>query len=825
MANPRAVLPTEFDEAIWHVLNGDGILFAGAGLSRGATNLRNEPFKTASEFADSLALRVGLPAGTPLSLVADEFAAIQGDDSLIAELNQEFSTREVAPYHIRIATLPWRRIYTTNYDNVLETAAARIGRKLVTATPRDSVSRLPKRDTLCVHLNGSIDRLNRDTVHTELKLTDRSYLSESLPDSPWATMFRQDIAVARTVVFVGYGLSDIDVTRLLVDSAILKSKCFFVLPPSTASATVRRAERLGMIIPATADDFARTVEERRANGVVSLPRTSFTSFRKYEPDASRAGVVTDEKVFDLFMFGKTDDGAVWSSLHSDSGYVQERRSTAGVLEHLSETPRAVVIHSHLGNGKTIALRVLLARCRETGWDVFEVTGRTSELLREADEILRRPTRTVIVIDDYPSWLDLVRYVSTNGSDQTSLLLSARTPAHDVLLDDLSSALQSESIPEFSVDRLDNEEVDRFIDVLDRLGLWGKQSALPLQSKRNVIVRDCNRQISAVLLRIFDAPQILARFDKLLSILKEKRDYYDVVAAILVLNVLNQSSSLNVLADLCEGNVIADSRFRQNEVVRQLLDFESGEIVARSSVAAQYLLRRLADASLVSDVISRLARRADKAAAAAPHYRALLKELVRFSNLKILLGNDDSGPAALRLYESIKHLYGFRRNPLFWLQYAIAALFTGDLPRADKYFDTAYSFANEYKVRFGEYDTFQIDNHYARHLLMTAIDRGDISKFMQYFRRARKILTQQLKSERLHYPYRVAKLYYDLYAAFEDSLTPADAGEIARAAQFVISRSDALPPDRQRHKYVKECREGMNYVVTHFAANFAAKNPE
>lgn len=637
-------------------------------------------------------------------------------------------------------------------------------------------------------------------------------------------MFRQDIAVARSVVFVGYGLSDIDVTRLLVDAATLKGKCFFVLPPATAAATKRRAERLGTIIPDTANEFARAVEERRGKGVVSLPRTSFTSFRKYEPDASLAGVVTDEKVFDLFMLGKTNDGAVWSSLHSDSGYVQERRSTVGVLERLSQTPRAVVIHSHLGNGKTIALRVLLARCREAGWDVFEVTGRTSELLREADEILRRPTRTVIVIDDYPSWLDLVRYVSTNASDQVSMLLTARTPAHDVLLDDLSSALQSESIPEFSVDRLDNEEVDHFIEVLDRLGLWGKQSALVLQSKRNVIVRDCNRQISAVLLRIFDSPQILARFDKLLSILREKRDYYDVVAAILVLNVLNQSSSLNVLADLCEGNVIADSRFRQNEVVRQLLDFESGEIVARSSVAAQYLLRRLADASLVSDVISRLARRADKALSAAPHYRGLLKELVRFSNLKMLLGKDDSGPAALRLYESIKHLYSFRRNPLFWLQYAIAALFTGDLSRADKYFDTAYAFAKQYKVKYGEYDTFQIDNHYARHLLVTAIERGDVSGFMQYFRRARKILTQQLKSERLHYPYRVAQLYYGLYAEFEESLTQPDAGEIARAAQFVISRSDALPPERQRHKYVKECREGMNYIITHYAANFAAKTP-
>jgi hypothetical protein len=816
MTTTRPQLQPEFEEAIWHLQNGDGILFAGAGLSLGARNLRNQDFKTAGEFANALGTDLGLPSGTPLSLVADEFAATRGDDLLITELNQEFSTRDVQPYHIRIATLPWRRIYTTNYDNVLETAASRIGRKLVTVTTRDSVTRLAKHDTLCVHLNGSIDRLNRDTVQTELKLTDRSYLTESLPDSPWAVMFRQDIAVARAVIFVGYGLSDIDVTRLLVDSADLKRKCFFVLPPTSPPATIRRAERIGTVVPLTAAEFARAVEERRSIAPAETS-ISFTCFRKYEPDASQPSSVTDEKVFELFMWGRIDDAAVWSSMHGDGGYVQERRGTADAQQRLVEPPRVAVLHSHLGNGKTAALRVLLARCRESGLDIFEVTGRTPELLREAAAILRRSNRTIVVIDDYPSWLDLIRYIASNAGDHISMLLTARTPAHDVLLDDLSAAVQSDAIPEFSVDRLDDNEVEWFIDVLDQHGLWGQQSAVPLRTKRNIIIHDCGRQVNAVLLRIFESPQILARFDTLLTVLREKKDYYEVVAAILVLNVLHQSSSLNVLADLTEKNVISDTRFRQNEVVRQMLDFERGEIVARSSVAAQYLLRRLADASLISDVIGRLARRADRAAAAAAQYRGVLKELMRFSNLKILLGRDDSGPAALRLYESIKHLHGCRNNPSFWLQYAIAALFTGDLTRADKYFETAYAFARQYKVTYGDYDTYQIDNHYARHLLVTAVERQDAAMVMQYFRRARKILTQQLKSERLHYPYRVARLYYDLYVAFEDDLSEGDVAEIARAAQFVLSQSNKLPPERHRHKYVKECREGMEYIISSFAS--------
>ncbi len=47
---------------------------------------------------------------------------------------------------------------------------------------------------------------------------------------------------------------------------------------------------------------------------------------------------------------------------------------------------------------------------------------------------------------------------------------------------------------------------------------------------------------------------------------------------------------------------------------------------------------------------------------------------------------------MRVYEEIKGLSHCSRYPLFWLQYAIAALVTKDFQRSKAYFDTAYSLA-------------------------------------------------------------------------------------------------------------------------------------
>ncbi len=109
------------------------------------------------------------------------------------------------------------------------------------------------------------------------------------------------------------------------------------------------------------------------------------------------------------------------------------------------------------------------------------------------------------------------------------------------------------------------------------------------------------------------------------------------------------------------------------------------------------------------------------------------------------------------------MYFTRKNPLFWLQYAIACTVFEEFDPADKYFDTAYALAET-----KEFNAFQIDNHYARFLLMRAIRSKDPANCMKSFRDARKLIFEQIQTERLHYPFSVATNiaeFYDQFAAY------------------------------------------------------------
>jgi len=87
-----------------------------------------------------------------LHYAAEEYIAINGKDKLIDELQNEFTAKVITSSQSTVASVPWKRIYTTNYDNVIEKAYEESGRKLVPVTISDNIRNIPNANTLCVHL-------------------------------------------------------------------------------------------------------------------------------------------------------------------------------------------------------------------------------------------------------------------------------------------------------------------------------------------------------------------------------------------------------------------------------------------------------------------------------------------------------------------------------------------------------------------------------------------------------------------------------------------------------------------------------------------------
>src|SRR5260370_38119157 len=109
----------ELTEGLGKAIDADAMLFIGAGFSSGAGNLIGRPFLRGSELASFLAKQVGLPSETNLDDAAEAYADKKGADALIDALRKQFSAKGVKTHHRKLAQLPWKRVYTTNYDKVL----------------------------------------------------------------------------------------------------------------------------------------------------------------------------------------------------------------------------------------------------------------------------------------------------------------------------------------------------------------------------------------------------------------------------------------------------------------------------------------------------------------------------------------------------------------------------------------------------------------------------------------------------------------------------------------------------------------------------------
>lgn len=154
----------EIDEAIAHAKRGNAVLFTGAGFSFGARNMRAPPdnfIPNARDFAKELAHKVGSGNSYELPIIAQYFSRKKGEVSLVDELIKSFSTTDVRDYHVYIASLSWKRVYTTNYDNVFEFAALQSGKEWTPITLEVGPTASHHR---CVHINGHINDLNIKTL-------------------------------------------------------------------------------------------------------------------------------------------------------------------------------------------------------------------------------------------------------------------------------------------------------------------------------------------------------------------------------------------------------------------------------------------------------------------------------------------------------------------------------------------------------------------------------------------------------------------------------------------------------------------------------------
>lgn len=810
-------MASSFDSILEAILDGNAIVFLGAGFSRGATTVKGSSIKLGSELSAVLASKCGLPSDTPLDVAAELFQQDIGTDALIQLLRDEFTVKEVTPIQQAIVSLPWDRFYTTNYDDVIETALKQTGRTPQSVVLSDPLDAPKVRQGLCVHINGSVSRLHRESLANELKLTSSSYVTTQFTDSIWSQLFKSDVDLSRAIVFLGYSLYDLDIKRVLFASDERREKILFVVSKEAPKAQQRILESYGHVAPIGVDAFSQMCGIKQRTYIPSKRSSPYlTSFRELTRGDSSAPTLRDKDAFDLFLYGRCNTPAILAGTNPEhaNGYYIDRALRRECWKRFQTGAPNVVIHSNLGNGKTMLAEGVLIEALRNGWKCFSLNDRRPQVADEVKYICEQQVPTLVAIESYDDHLDdVIKLFRLHRHDRLCLLFTTRSSKHDLYVDQLCQTLGVDDVFEMDANRVNAEDARRLVEVLDAYGLWGQHASDATAQKVDRVLRRCHGELQSVILDVFDAPQLRDKIRLLLRQLEQNAALRDLAILVMILQLLGKPADVDLLMRILGTDTPNQSTFRRDGTLREIISVSSGRIEARSAVLAEHLLRGGFTGANVLDVLKALIRythdNGDRSNEYASRFASIYAETMRFANVQAMFEEKGRLHFVREFYEYAKTLRRTQKDPHFWLQYAVGSLAGRDYSAAKQYFATAYALASK---RQG-YDPAYIDNHYARFLLETTIEKGEPETAMQYFNDAAEILLRQAnRFENRHYPYRVAIKLEEFFNTFSGRLRVEERKRIVSVGKKILESMTRLDARLRNLRDVVECERRVLAMI-------------
>jgi len=714
--------------------SGRALLFIGAGFSLETKNVDGKSPPDAKHLAHEIARLSGMPDDDDLKYVSDRFLQYGDPQDLIRLLTRLYTVKDVTPAHSIITGASWRRIYTTNYDNSVELSARLAGSPYHGITIADAPSEYASRENICIHINGSIDRLTAETINAEFKLSRSSYVSsDSFLESSWHYIFKKDLEWCSGIFFVGYSLYDMEVEKLLYESPEFKEKTFFVLGESPTEKEIFTLSKYGCVLPIGVKGLARLIKEIEYSGESDeFWLDAFVEKKITESEEE----ITDSEIWDFLLHGRINKSHIDLAITGiqEKKYLVVRHDVAAVAQHLMDG-QSVVVHSEFGNGKSVFLDEVASYLTIHGIQVFIFTDEDGDYIADIDKIIKANVSAVLVVDGYTKQADLIKYYSENPSPRICLLLSDRTYAYEH-----SSGWLATNLPtcvEYNIDLLTDDECKEVAAIVENLGKWDFAAGLSKDRKASIICKENNRQISHVLLVLFDAPQIRDRISHLLSPLFVNEKEKNTVFAICLLEVMDFPRTKSLISEVAGNNEIYSVRLWKNAEFRQLFTPRGEKIETKSSVFSLHLLRKHLSSSYITDRLLMSITHFNNVQDGGFVQKEIFKSLMRFSFIERLLPEENKRNSLVKFYEELKvRIPWLTKSPHYWLQYAMARMTFHELDKAEAYLKQAYAIAANKEG----YDTSYLDAQQGRLYLLRSLENRDPASSYEQFANAHRILS-------------------------------------------------------------------------------------
>lgn len=677
----------------------ESILFLGSGFSRGARNIRGQGLPTGQELKRDLANILSVdPNEYNTQTLVDEIESRQ-NINLYQIFYETFTVSETQEYQNKILQLPWQRIYTTNYDDAIEFFYSKNKKNTPSYSYKDQKPRKLLPGSI-IHLHGTIRSTNEDNIFDQIVMNEETYDRQHFEQSSWYEDFVRDLRFCHACFFVGYSLNDYHISALLLKAPEFRKKIYFVTSEKYDQIFANRIKAYGTILPIGTEGFSDLCNSSAA----SEPVGNFydlKAFKYLDPfkDKKTLSPPTAVEVLNLVTYGSFNYQRCLSTLPNNE-YIVPRQQVAEKAVALIKDARCILVHSRIGNGKSIFLYILAHKLSEQGYRCFMCRPNPLVLQRDIN-LLKTFGNVVIFFDSYNSAIDIIEHFS-DQFPEVKFVVAVRTGVQEVRLHEMQSRLPS-PLQRVNLNDLQKEDREGFRELLD-------QSGVRTKNLEQVIGR-C-KDLREIVLTLYKNREIKSKIEDELKPLLQDDGFKEVFVSSNLLKWSGQDVDPAFLRAVTHKDAYVEiAKFL--ETSRDIFGLDDDYVYVRSAIFSEYLIQNHLTARDIVESVYKIVVEAVKRKNQR-RYQALLSSLMRFRTLNRALRNDPQRSRFLiELFERLRRDIGVNQEPLFWLQYSILMTDVNDLSAAEKFIETSY----ERALANPSFLTFQIDTYALRLFLV------------------------------------------------------------------------------------------------------------
>lgn len=808
-----------YDEALEYAVNGEAVFLIGSGFSIGAENAITEGDKhllVGSDLAKQLAELTGMDSDVQLDIVSQEYIDMYGEKQLVDYLKAHYTVEKYEEYYKSLAKINNIKVYSTNYDNLIEKVCCDCGNK-VKGYNIDADIRKVNKDRMVIHLNGYINDLEGDILPDSFKLSHLSYNNTKFFDTPWYSYLIDELHSTKAIFVIGLSFSsDLDIRRIVSDEE-LKDKIFFIERQQLSDASRKFLDKYGRVLLCGVQTFLEDiskvdVKETRKKEVYYK---SFKRVIKYD----NVNNLEDRDVYDLFFKGVEKEGIYRKDADRCYEALVKRDRVHEMIEGI-RSGKSFIVYSDLGNGKSIFINEVMDLCTDIEF-YFLKQVINQKILFEIKSLCNDGKEKVLVFDPANLYLDIFEKFADFDLTNIRFILVMRTPMYDNYYNSIYDVIDRMSNVQFgnsvNLDILNDDEIQKLDNIILKYGFYGDIAGFSSQRRQDFLKIKCSSRFQNILLYLFESMHIIDKFAESINGIKANVELRRVLILAFISGILELGLDVNDYKILLEIQDV-ERIIKRNKNCGDLLDVKRGKIAIKSSIVAKELMMKteIFSKEEVFYVLITVMKKLDNLYLGSNKYKNAMINLVSCSYISYVFGYQMESSKLIEYYEAVKELKFCEKNLFFWEQYAIVCVNLNQFDRAARYFKTAYSIAKQ-KGRF--FSAYQIDNHYARYLLANQLYYRKSKDSLEVFVEAHRLLNKNSEIDRIkkgsrYYKYRVARVYKDYYDVFASKYNEDDKNIFLKRCQemyySLLQYKKGIKSDELR-KDVKECESALKYI--------------